>query len=211
MNRSLNMMPLNVSNSYWIIAGSTTEVYSSASNTLVPVTDQTYVDWAANNVAAPIVSDAELAHVLIANGSQLPAWLFTAADTFIQPTPTTYTHGQLAAYSANARYDHASGGVTVTSLSAIPFLTDPTSRNTVNSAYQYAQANPAHITDWKMSDGSFIALSNTQLATLNDDMTTFVQSCFTCEGNTLASITGGTITTLAAVDAAYAAISNVYP
>ena len=40
-------------------------------------------------------------------------------------------------------------------------------------------------------------------------MATFVQACFTCESTTLASINGGTITGLAAIDAAYAAVSNV--
>ena len=202
---------MNVLDHYWIIAGSATEVYSSATNTLVPVTDSNYTDWSTSNTASNIVSEAELAEVLRAHGSPLPAWLYTASDTFIQPTPTTYRHGQLAAYAAYVRYNLASGGVTISSLSAVPFLTDPTSRNTVNSAYQYAQANPAHITDWKMSDGGFIQLSNTQMATANNDMTVFVQSCFTCEGNTVGSINSGAITTLAQIDAAFAAISNVFP
>ena len=205
-------MIFNINDHYWTIGGSETEVYQSSSNTLVPVANSNYTDWSASNTTPNIASEAELAEVLQANGSTLPAWIFTARDTFIQPTPTTYTKGQLAAYTASTRFGHASGGVVVTSLGgSVPFLTDPTSRNTVNSAYQYAQANPAHITDWKMSDGSFIQLSNTQMATLNDDTTIFVQSCFTCESNTVGGINGATITTLAAIDAAFAAISNVFP
>jgi Domain of unknown function (DUF4376) len=176
----------------------------------VPANDQTYVDWAANNIASSIANEAELATVM-QQRSLLPTWLFNATDTFIQPTPTTYTNGQLAAYSANARYNLACGGVIISSLSAVPFLSDPVSRNTINNAYQYAVANPAHITSWKMSDGSFIQLDNAQMTTVNTDMTTFVQSCFTCEDNTLASINSGSITTLAAIDAAYAAISNTFP
>ena len=199
-----------ITNHYWVIGSSTTEVYSSASNTLVPTDDATYAAWAANNTASPIVSEAELSDV-IQQYNILPPWLFTASDTFIQPTPTTYTNGQLAAYSANARYNHASGGLTISAISAVPFMTDPVSRNTVDSANAYAVANPGHITDWKMSDGSFIKLTAAQLATVLQDMATFVQSCFTCESTTLASITGGTITTLAAIDSAYAAISNVLP
>lgn len=200
-----------IANNYWIIAGSATDVYSGANNTLVPVSDQTYVDWTtAGNIAAPITSEAELATALASNGTRLPAWMFTA-PSFIQPTPTTYSKEQLAAYSADARNRHATGGLTITSLSPVPFLTDATSRNTINSGYQYAQANPAHITNWKMTDGTFIPLSNTQMATLNNDVTVFVQSCFTCESTTLASINSGSITTLAAIDAAYAAISNTVP
>lgn len=198
-----------ISNHYWIIGGSATDVYSSATNTTVPVADANYVNWAANNTASPIASQAELVTVLQSHGSQLPAWLFTAIDTFIQPTPTTYTKGQLAAYSANARFNRASGGFTISSISPVPFLTDQVSRNTADSAYSYVQQNPAAIIDWKLSDGSFIPLNNTQIATMNNDIATFIHACFTCEANTLASINGGTITTLAAIDAAYAAIPNV--
>lgn len=202
---------LIVTNHYWIIGGSTTEVYSSAQNVMVPATDQTYVDWSANNMASPIANETELAEAVQANGLQLPAWLFAASDSFIQPAPGAYTKGQLAAYSADARYRHASGGVTVTSLSSVPFLTDPTSRNTVNSAYQYAVANSAHVSDWKMSDGSFIKLDLAQLTTLNDDMTVFVQACFSCESANATNINAGSTTTLAEIDAAFAAISNVFP
>jgi hypothetical protein len=42
-------------------------------------------------------------------------------------------------------------------------------------------------------------------------MATFVQSCFTCESANLTAITGGTVVDLAAIDAAYAAISNTFP
>jgi hypothetical protein len=62
-----------------------------------------------------------------------------------------------------------------------------------------------------MSDGSFVQLNNTQIATVNNDITDFVQKCFNCESTTLTGIDGGTITTMAQIDSAYAAISNVYP
>ena len=132
---------------------------SSASNTLVPVADATYADWAANNIASPIVSAAELAAV-IQTYNQLPAWIFNAAS-FIQPTPGTYDKPQLAAYNADARYRHASGGVTI---GGKPYLSDPVARNTVASAHDYAVANPGHITDWKLADGTFIQLTEAQLA-----------------------------------------------
>jgi hypothetical protein len=117
----------------------------------------------------------------------------------------------LKAYSASVRYNHASGGVIISSISPVAFLSDPVSRNTLANADVYAKANPGHMTDWKMSDGSFIRLSEAQLATALNDMATFVQSCFTCESTTASSIGGGTITTHAQVDAAFAAISNTFP
>lgn len=197
---------MNPSNHYWIIAGSSAEVYSSASNTLVPASDSTYSDWAAINIASPIVSEAELADV-IKSYNMFPAWIFNAA-TFIRPTPTTYSKDQLAAYNADARFRKASGGVAI---GGKPYLSDPVSRNTVASAHDYAVANPGHVTDWKLADGTFVQLSEAQLATVLQDMATFVQACFTCESTTLAGINGGTITDLAAIDAAFAAISNVLP
>jgi hypothetical protein len=119
-----------------------------------------------------------------------------------------YPRGSLQTYSADARYRLASGGVLI---AGKPYLSDPTARNTLGSAHDFAVANPGHITDWKLADGTFIQLTEAQLASALQKMATFVQSCFTCESTTLAAITGGTITTLAQVDAAYAAISNVYP
>jgi hypothetical protein len=122
-----------------------------------------------------------------------------------------YPAGSLPTHNAAVRYSKASGGVVISSISAIPFFTDPVSRNTVDSAYNYAVANPGHITDWKLSDGSFIKLTEAQLAKVLQDMAGFVQACFTCESTNATAITGGTITTLAQIDAAFAAISNVYP
>ena len=51
--------------------------------------------------------------------------------------------GNAAHLCRRPRYRKASGGVVITSLSPIPFLSDPVSRNTVNSAYDYAIAKPA--------------------------------------------------------------------
>ena len=52
-------------NHYWVVAGSATEVYSSAVNDYVPVADAGYVAWLAkDNVATRIASEAELGEVL---------------------------------------------------------------------------------------------------------------------------------------------------
>jgi hypothetical protein len=200
-------MIINPFDHYWIIAGSQTDVYQSRTNTLVATSDVDYAAWAENNVAGQIASEADLGEVVRGYGLPLPAWLFNAAS-FIQPSPTTYSNAQLAAYAADARFRHASGGV---SIGGKPYLSDPVSRNTVASAHDYAVANPGHVTDWKLADGTFIQLSEAQLATVLQEMATFVQSCFTCESTTLTGINGGSITTIAAIDAAFAAISNVLP
>jgi Domain of unknown function (DUF4376) len=180
---------------YWLADDA--RIFGSAKQIVVDDQDADYIAWTnAGNTATPWPRDDA--------GNQTTAALqavLTPYNLFID----------LVAYAAYARSNHAGGGLTITSISAVPFLTDPTSRNTVNSAFQYAQANPAHITNWKMSDGTFIALNNMQMATVNNDMTTFVQSCFTCESTTVSNINSGTVTTHAQVDAAFAAISNTFP
>lgn len=200
---------VNLLNWYWFIGADQTQVYSSASNTYVPAaTDAGYLAWSANNYTVTIEDEPTLWVSYMS--SVLPAWLYDGT-TFSQPAAGAYTKPQLTGYSANARYNHASGGVIITSLSPVSFLSDPVSRNTMASALDYANAHTGTTVHWKMSDGTFITLNQTQLTTLVNDVAGFVQSCFTCESNTATSINAGSITTLAAIDSAYAAISNVFP
>jgi hypothetical protein len=202
---------INVNDNYWVVGGSTTEVYQSKTNIMVPMNDAGYTG--AKKAATPIASVEELSDVLRANGSQLPEWLLATQPTFIQPSPGAYTNEQLASYSASARYDHATAGIIVASLNAtVPFLTDPVSRNTVNSAWDYMNSKgTTNTVQWKMSNGSFVTLTTTQMNTLMSSISLFVQACFDCESSTLSSIASGAVTTLAQIDAAYAAVSNVYP
>jgi Domain of unknown function (DUF4376) len=171
---------------YWIIGADTQNVWSSARAMLVPIADVDYVAWSdpgrrPTNVAA--MKDIE----------------DTLAQVFPRGTPKTY--------AADCRYRKASGGLTITSISPVSFLTDPTARNTLARASDYAQAVP-HTTDWKMSDGSFVQLSEAQLVSATNAIASFVQSCFTCESQMVAGIDGGTITTLDQIDTAFAAIPN---
>lgn len=175
---------------YWVVANDPSNVWSSARAMSVPDTDADYQTWLGYG--------------------RTPTYIASQADLEAM-FAVQYPAGALRPYNADARYRKASGGVIITSLSPVLFLTDPTSRNTVNSAYQYAATNPAHLTHWKMSDGTFIDLTSAQMTTLNNTMTTFVQSCFTMESTNLTGIGNGSITTIAQIDAAFAGISNVFP
>jgi hypothetical protein len=186
----------NPYSNYWLADDG--RVFGSAAQTIVTTSDPDYVTWTQALFPTPWPRDGA--------GNQ--------TDAALQEVLTPYNlFVDLAAYAAYVRYSYASGGIIVTSLGgSVPFLTDPVSRNTVNSAWDYLNAKgTGNSIQWKMSDGSFITLSTTQMNTLMNDMSVFVQSCFTCESTTVAGITGGTITTRAQVDAAFAAISNVFP
>jgi hypothetical protein len=181
-------------NHFWLADDG--RVFGSAKQITSDTSDPDYVAWSASNVPTAWPRDKA--------GNQTNAALqdvLTPYNLFVD----------LSAYAANVRYRLACGGVTISSISPSPFLTDPISRNTIDSANSYAVANPGHVTDWKLADGSFIKLTAGQLATVLQDVATFVQSCFTCESNTKVGIDGGTITTQAQIDAAFAAISNVIP
>jgi hypothetical protein len=176
---------------YWSVGGDATHVWSSARAMSVPVADQAYADWQAvgGHYTTPIASMTELYAVLAA---QFPA-------------------GSLPTYNADARFRRRNSGIIITSLSPATFMSDEASVNDINSSYNYGQANPAATFQWKMADGSFTALDATKITKLHNDALNYVQSCFVCESTNLAAITGGTITTLAQIDAAFAAISNTFP
>lgn len=58
-------MPYNVMDWYWIVAGSTTQVFSSKAKAYVPVSNATYVAWLAKgNRPTKISTEAELLDVL---------------------------------------------------------------------------------------------------------------------------------------------------
>ncbi len=63
----------NPKNWYWIVAGSITQVYSSAIDDYVPVADATYQAWlTAGNKATKIDTAQNLADVLTAAGEPIP-------------------------------------------------------------------------------------------------------------------------------------------
>jgi hypothetical protein len=197
---------INISNHYWIVGGSTTEVYSSATNTMVPVADVDYAAWVAAGNTAPAVSDNDdLATVLRAYGSQLPAWLLTS--TVVQPTPDTYSKEQLVAYTAEARRKKMEGDIIV---NGIRFSTDPLTLGSLNSAYVYTQTDAAALFAWKLPDGSFVTLDKADTDALHAASNRFTQDCFACEDATLSKIETDVATNLETIDAAFAAVPNTF-
>lgn len=196
---------INIADHYWIIAGSTTDVYGSKTNTRVAANDPVYVGWSASNAASSILNEAELADVLKPY-NLLPAWLF-GAPTFIQPTPTSYDKDQLKAYSAYARATKQRAGILV---NGIPFPTDAVTLGGLNSAYIYTIDKAADTFSWKLPDGTFITLDTQGIKDLQSAVSEFGQRCFDCEDQLAASIDAGTVSALPPIDAAYAAISNEF-
>ena len=196
--------PYTPANWYWIVNGSTTSVYSSASNTYVPVTDAGYTAWLAqSNKPTRIVSEVELWGVVSQVGL-FPSWLFNGT-TFVQPSAGNYTPAQLAAY-AQVKQDQIMGGgisVNIGSSSApqnVEAGTSTASLILLQGAAAMAQANSAATFQWVESSGASVTLTATQMLSILSAVTTFLQSTFTVLAAVLAAINAGTITTKAQVD-----------
>jgi hypothetical protein len=182
----------NPSNWFWLADDA--RAYGSAKQVITDSSDPDYTAWTDDGYTATKWPRDEA-------GNQTEAAL--------QDVLTPYgLFANLTYYAASARYTRASGGIEVT---GHVYNSDVVSRNTVNSAYNFAQLNPTQTVQWKLADGTFVTLDKAGIETLNASVSEFVQLCFTCESNTVDAINAGTITTRAEVDAAFAAISNVYP
>lgn len=184
---------------YWIVGGSTTQVYSSLRNVYVPTSDADYQAWLAVNSGAPnIASEADIWYYV---GDLLPPWLFNGA-TFAQPAVGAYTSAQLKGYAANARYNKEVGGTTV---SGVAYPTDRETQAKMTAAVLLAQVNPAATFKWKLADGSFSeTLDAAGMISVASTVGAFVNGLFTTEQTVGAAIAAGTITTAAQVDAAFA-------
>ena len=61
----LNPPPYNPANWYWVVNGSTTQVFSSAIGDYVPISDPTFLAWVASGGAATVIgSEASLGETL---------------------------------------------------------------------------------------------------------------------------------------------------
>jgi Domain of unknown function (DUF4376) len=171
---------------YWFVGDDTDNVWSSARAAFVPISDAEYGGWAETHTT-PVVPD-------------MAAVETTLRQIFPAGTPKTY--------AADCRYRKTSGGIVINSLSPATFTTDTISRNAMDNASAYTQTGGT--VDWKMSDGTFVTLDQTQLTLLTNTVFGFVQECFTTESGLVAGIDDGSVTTLQQIDDAFAQISNVF-
>lgn len=114
----------------------------------------------------------------------------------------TYGPPDLAAYAYTKRLAKEGGGITVV---GIPILTDDRSLMMMIGARVSADADPTFITTWPGGDGHAYSLTAPQIIAISDAVSAHISACAVTYGQVLANIHGGTITTTAQVDAAFAA------
>jgi hypothetical protein len=180
----------NIYDWYWLADDG--RIFSSRKQAIVTANDTDYAAWKNGNKPSGWPRDSQ--------GNQTDASLNDVLGPYNIFVNLTY-------YTAYARWLKETGGITS---SGTPLRTDRMSQSQRDAAWSYLQIAPGGATvQWKTGDGTFVTINKAQMQTHMNNTAGYVQDCFACEKTTVASITGGTITTRAQVDAAFAAISTV--
>jgi hypothetical protein len=175
------------SNWYWIVAGSTTQVFSSASGSYVALTNATYEAWvAAGNIPSIAASEAALLAVLQASGV-----------TVVMQTET----GLLAYANAKQRAIAGAGvSVNIGGSATVECSTDPASLILLQGAAAVAASTPSWSFAWVPESGSPVTLTAAQITTMFGAVSAFIQATFTTLAAVITAINAGNITTKAQVD-----------
>ncbi len=194
--------PLDMTDHYWVVGGATDQVYSSKSNTYVPLDDPAYVAWLSNGMQpTPIAVEAE---IWPCQFGFRESWLFDGTR-FAQPAVGAWTKTQLHAYQVMARYDTEQGGMTLST--GMPIKTDDRSQAKINGAVLAAAKNAAFTTEWHAADGSFHHMTSADVLAMSGELQAHIDNCFATSSTVASGIDAGTTTTLDQIDAAFAAVA----
>lgn len=184
-------MAFNPLDWYWV--NDDGRIYASKRQIIVDETDPDFIAANAAMMTTPWPRDLA--------GNQTDA----ALQEVLAPYHTLFVN--LEYYTADVRDKKNNGGVVVNGL---PFASDPVTMMSLNAAYIYTIDKASNSFSWKLPDGTFITLDTAGVQALQSCVAGFGQSCYTCEDDTLTAIEAGTITDRTQVDAAFAAVSNVF-
>lgn len=113
------------------------------------------------------------------------------------------TQADLLAHAAKARWQKEAGGIVV---DGVPIPTDERTQGVLTAAYASAMADAGfQVPDWKLGPGVYTTLSNAQVIAIANAVRVHVQGCFTTNKQVDQAIAAGSLTTFAAIDAAFAA------
>lgn len=190
---------IDYKNHYWIIGGSKTKVYSSKSNTLVPVDDSQYVEWMGLGGNATTINSVEDLQGVLAPMKVLPDWIFNA-PSFIQPESQGYSKEQLKAYAADARWRKEQSGI---NLGGLQISTDDRSKALLLGARMSAEKNPNFSTKWVGKDKKRNNLNAAAIIEVSDAVSDHVSNCFSIYDSVCSGIEGGTVTNLDQINSVF--------
>ncbi len=171
-------------NWYWLADDG--RLFASGRQAIVADSDHTYQDWLTegNFPSRWPVDDNNI------QSNAALQWIFENAGVNI--------FVELNAYAASKRYAVETGGIIVNDMHV---ATDRASQSMITGAYNYAQANPGVMVQFKTAAG-FLELTATQMTAIADAVGSHVQAAFATESSVAAAIQAGTISTFAEIDAA---------
>ncbi|ABE63170.1 hypothetical protein Nham_2379 [Nitrobacter hamburgensis X14] len=170
---------------YWLADDG--RVYSSAQQARVPDDDAAWLVRQGSGAWTPWPRDEA--------GEQTDAalqWVLAPYGLFVD----------LLAYAADARWRREVGGITVAGVSV---ATDDRSKQMIIGARIAADADSNWSTSWVAADGSIVPVNATTIIAISDAVQAHVNDCFTAYALVKADIDSGEITTIAEIDAAFAA------
>ena len=122
-------------------------------------------------------------------------------DALVDPSTIPPSEAEMIAYAAARRWRAEVGGCVV---DGHQVATDRESQSKLLAEFVAigggVRADPS---PWKFADGEFASLTNAQMAAVCMGVRAHVAGAFATEGQVLAQITAGTITTTAQIDAAF--------
>jgi hypothetical protein len=185
----MNMLVFNPFYWYWVVGGSITQVFSSAANDYVAITDTTYETWLAEGYMPTVVASEDDLAVILAQYGITP----------------TFDAG-LILYAHTKQKALATGQVTVNAApSGGPLLVvvslDPDSKANLTGAYNLAQLDNTTVTQW-VNGTTVTSLDAAHILHMAPLVGNFVNATFTTLATVLAGIAADTITTTAQIDAA---------
>lgn len=126
--------------------------------------------------------------------------LTMAVLPYAHQEPPPPTKDQLLAHLAAHRWAVETGGI---QLNGMTVATDDRSKTMIMGARIAAMADPNHIANWKMPDGSWAPLDAETITAISNAVLNHVNICFEREAGVAALIEAGDITGLEGVEAAF--------
>lgn len=176
------MKNFDIADWFWKVGSDQSIVWSSAAAGFVPTNESEYLQFIEDgNAPTPIATPGELQAIF--------------ADR--------YPAGSLWTYAAAKRFEKEVGGLTV---AGVPVSTDDRSKLMIMGARLAAEANAGFTTDWVGADGEVHQLSAADMIAISDAVLAHVAQCFSTYAGVKSQIDANAITTIAQIDAAFAAV-----
>jgi hypothetical protein len=182
-NGTIGGSAYNPYNWYWLADDG--RLFSSASQTQIPTSDQGYTDW-------------------VSNGYTATAWPRDNAgnqtDAALQDVLTPYGIYCTQEYAARNQLNLAidagfTSAATVSAPNGFPVMTAQYNRTEINIATNRAQLDNQYTTIWFGADGVGYAVTNAEIkSVLATGLSDHMQACYTAYNNAIGGLKSGKIT-----------------